>query len=129
MLDLVSGGGHGGTGDEAGQSWLLTAKMWHRISKANSMFYAKKALFCDAKLPVKSRIDAFCSTCVPAVLHGAGEWASTQSMFQALRIWELRKLRRALWLAQETQRNDVIVARQLKKTQSTTRVDSGYERV
>ena len=29
------------------------ASMWHRISKANSMFYAKKALFCDPKLPVK----------------------------------------------------------------------------
>ena len=55
--------------------------MWHRISKANSMFYAKKALFCDPKLPVKRRIDAFYSTCVPAALHGAGEWAYTQSMF------------------------------------------------
>ena len=62
--------------------------MWHRISKANSMFYAKKVLFCDPKLPVKRRIDAFYSTCVPAALHGAGEWAYTQSMFQALRIWE-----------------------------------------
>ena len=57
------------------------------------MFYAKKALFCDPKLPVKKRINAFCSTCVPAALHGAGEWAYTQSMFQALRIWELGKLR------------------------------------
>ena len=35
--------------------------MWHRISKTNSMLYAKKALF---------------STCAPAALHGAGEWAS-----------------------------------------------------
>ena len=72
--------------------------MWHRISKANSMFYAKKALFCDPKLPVKSRIDAFYSTCVPAALLGTGEWAHTQSMFQALRIWELGKLRRVLCL-------------------------------
>ena len=63
--------------------------MWHRISKANSMFYARKALFCDPKLPVKSRIDASYSTCVPAALQGAGEWAYTQSMFQALRICEL----------------------------------------
>ena len=47
--------------------------MWHTISKAHSMFYAKKALFCDPKLPVKKRIDAFYSTCVPAALHGAGE--------------------------------------------------------
>ena len=48
------------------------ASMWHRISKANSMFYAKKALFCDPKLPVKSRVDAFYSTCAPAALHVAG---------------------------------------------------------
>ena len=31
------------------------ASMWHRISKANSMFYAKRALFCDPKLPCQSR--------------------------------------------------------------------------
>ena len=48
------------------------ATMWHRISKANSMFYAKKALFCNPKLPVKRRIDAFYSTCVPVLLDGAG---------------------------------------------------------
>ena len=36
-LDLACGVRHGGTGNVAGQS------MWHRISKANSMFYAKKA--------------------------------------------------------------------------------------
>ena len=97
--------------------------MWHRISKANSMFYAKKALFCDPKLPVKRRIDAFYSTCVPAALHGAGEWAYTQSMFQSLRIWELGKLRRVLCLrrrpnecwADQMKRTGVIVARQLKK--------------
>ena len=70
------------------------ASMWHRISKANSMFYAKKALFCDPKLPVKRRVDAFYSTCVPAALHGAGEWAYTQSMFQALRIILARQLKK-----------------------------------
>ena len=53
------------------------ASMWHRISKANSIFYAKKALFCDHKLPVTRRTDAFYSTCVPVALHGAGEWAYT----------------------------------------------------
>ena len=98
--------------------------MWHIISKANSMFYAKKALFCDPKLPVKRRIDAFyTTTCVPAALHGAGEWACTQSMFQALRIWELGKLRRVLCLrrrpnecwADHMKRTGVVVARQLKK--------------
>ena len=50
------------------------------------MFYAMKALFCDPKLPVKRRIDAFHSTCVSAAPHAAGEWAYTQSMFQALRV-------------------------------------------
>ena len=45
-------------GMEALGTWLdnrgcSEASMWHRISKANSMFYAKKALFCDPKLPVK----------------------------------------------------------------------------
>ena len=56
-------------GMEALGTWLdnrgcSEASMWHRISKANSMFYAKKASFCDPKLPVKRRIDAFHSTCV-----------------------------------------------------------------
>ena len=109
-------------------TWLYNrgcseASVWHRISKANSMFYAKKALFCDPKLPVKRRIDAFYSTCVPAALHGAGEWAYTQSMFQALRIWELGKLLRVLCLRRRPsegwvsymKRTGVIVARQLKK--------------
>ena len=66
--------------------------MWHRVSKANSMFYSKKALFCDFKLLVKRRIHAFYSTCAAAVLHGASEWAYTQSMC------ELGKLRRVLCL-------------------------------
>ena len=115
-------------GMEALGTWLDSrgcseASMWHRTSKANSMFYAKKALFCDPKLPVKKRFDAFYSTCVPAALHGAGEWAYTQSMFQALRIWELDKLRRVLCLRRRPnegwvdymKRTGVIAARQLKK--------------
>ena len=115
-------------GMEALGTWLdnrgcSEASMWHRISKANSMFYAKKALFCDPKLPVKKRIEAFYSTCVPAALHGAGEWTYTQSMFQALRIWELGKLRRVLCLRRRPnegwvdymKRTGVIAARQLKK--------------
>ena len=115
-------------GMEALGTWLdnrgcSEASMWHRISKANSMFYAKKALFCDPKLPVRKRIDAVYSTCVPAALHGAGEWAFSQSMFQALRIWELAKLRRVLCLRRRPnegwvdymKRTGVIAARQLKK--------------
>ena len=115
-------------GMEALGTWLdnrdcSEASMWHRISKASSMFYAKKALFCDPKLPVKRRVDAFYSTCVPSALHGAGEWAYTQSMFQALCIWELEKLRRVLCLrrrkneclADHMKRTGVIVARQLKE--------------
>ena len=51
------------------------------------------------------------------------EWAHTQSIFQALRIWELVKLRRVLCLrrgrmecwADHMKRTGVIVARQLKK--------------
>ena len=52
-----------------------------------ALFFAKKALLCDPKVPVKRRMHAFYSTCEAAVLHGACEWAYTQSMFQALRIW------------------------------------------
>ena len=97
--------------------------MWHRISKANSMFYAKKALFCDPKMQVKRSIDAFYSTCVPVAIHGAGGWAYTHSMFQSLRISELGKLRRVLCLrrkanecwADHKKRTGVIVAWQLKK--------------
>ena len=32
------------------------------------MFFAKKALFCDPKILVKKRNDAFYTTCVPTVL-------------------------------------------------------------
>ena len=120
-------------GMEALGTWLdnrgcSEASMWHRISKANSMFYAKKALFCDPKLPVKRRIDAFYSTCVPASLHGAGEWAYTQSMFQALRIWELGKVRRVLCLRRRPNECWVdYMKRTGVETQPTTRANSGYE--
>ena len=60
---------------------------------------------------------------VAAALHGAGEWASTQSMFQALRIWELSELRRVLCLRRRPneswfdcmKRTGPVAARQLKK--------------
>ena len=82
--------------------------------KPTPCFTRRKALFCDPELPVKRRIDAFYSTCVPAALH---------FMFQALRIWELGKLRRVLCLRRRPneccvdnmKRTGVIVARQLKK--------------
>ena len=92
------------------------------------MFYAKKTLFCDPKIPVNKRIDTFCSTCVPTVLHGAGEWAYTQGMFHhSLRTWELGKLRRILCLRRRPHENWVdymkrtglIVAKQLKKYNQT----------
>ena len=97
--------------------------MWHRISKGNSLFFAKKALFCDPKIPVSKRISAFNSTCVLTVLHGAGEWAYTQGMFQSLRSWELGKLRGILCLRRRPnegwvdymKRTGPIVAKQLKK--------------
>ena len=76
-------------GLEALGSWLgvrgcSKASFWRGIAKkkANSLFYAKKSLLCDPKVPVKRRIHAFYSTCVAAALHSAGEWAYTQSMFQ-----------------------------------------------
>ena len=48
-------------GMEALGTWLDSrgcseTSMWHRISKGNSLFYAKKALFCDPKIPVSKRI-------------------------------------------------------------------------
>ena len=97
-------------GNVAGQSWLFRSQ--HVAQDLQSKLH-----------PVKRRIDAFYSSCVPAALHGAGEWAYTQSMFQALRIWELGKLRRALCLRRKPneswvdymKRTGVIVARQLKK--------------
>ena len=82
--------------------------MWHGIPKANSMFCAY-------------------STYAPAALHGAGECAYTHSMFQALRFWELGKLRRVLcfrrrpnecW-ADHMKRTGVIAARQLRKHNQT----------
>ena len=83
-------------GMEALGTWLDSrgcseASLWHRIFQGFSMFYEKKALLCDPKLTVKRRVHAFHSTC-----------AYTQSMFQALRIWELGKLRRVLCLRRRT---------------------------
>ena len=114
---------------EALGTWLdcrgcSETSMWHRISKGNSLFFAKKALFCDPKIPVSKRISsAFYPTCVPTVLHGAGEWAFTQGMFQSLRTWELGKLRRILCLRRRLNegwvdymnRTGPNVAKQLKK--------------
>ena len=62
-----------------------------RISKTNSMFHAKKALFCDPKLPVKRRIDAFYSTCSMVLVNGParsqcsghcafGNWEASSSL-------------------------------------------------
>ena len=90
-------------GMEALGTWLddrgcSETSMWHRISKANSMLFAKKTLFCDPRIPVKKRIDAFYPSCVPTFLHGAGEWAFTKGMFHSLRTWELGKLRLILCL-------------------------------
>ena len=80
-------------------------------------------------------VEAFYSTCVPAALHGAGEWAYTQSMFQALRIWELGKLRRVLCLRRRPnegwvdymKRTGVIAARQLKKHGQQRVANPGHE--
>ena len=78
----------------SGRRWIW--RVVEGMEALGTWFYAKKAFFCDPELPVKKRIEAFYSSCAPAALHGAGEWAYTQSMFQALRIWELGKLRRVL---------------------------------
>ena len=64
-------------GLEALGSWLdvrccSKASLWHRLAKANSLFYAKKSLFCDPKIPIKRRIHAFYSTCVAAALQENG---------------------------------------------------------
>ena len=127
---------------EALGSWLdcrgcSETRMWHRISKGNSLFYAKKALFCDPKIPVCKRISAFYSTCVPTVLHGAGEWAFTQSMSQSLRSWELGKLRRDHCLRRRPnegwvdymKRTGLIVAQQLKKHKQLRIQDLAMKRV
>ena len=71
----------------AGQSRLLGGQYVARNVQSQLHVSRKKALFCDPKLPVKRRIDAFYSTCVLAGLRCDGEWAYTQSMFLALRIW------------------------------------------
>ena len=47
--------------------------MAQNLQKGNSMFFAKRALLCDPKVPVKKRIHAVHSTFAAEVLHGAGE--------------------------------------------------------
>ena len=92
------------------RGWTLVAAQRHLQSQLH-VFFLKKALLCDPKLPVKRRIHAFYSTCAVAVLRGACEWAFTQSMFHALRIWERPN---ECW-ADHMKRTGPIVARQLKK--------------
>ena len=102
-MGVARGGWFGGVGLVAGCTWLLRGEpLAQNRKEPSSLFHAKKSLLCDPKVPVKRRIHAFYSTCVAAALHGAGEWAYTQSMFQALRVWELGKLRRVLWLRRRT---------------------------
>ena len=64
-------------------------------------------------------------------IHGAGEWAYTPSMFQALRIWELGKLRRVLFLRKRPNESHDTYWRHCgptaQETQSTTRANFGYE--
>ena len=60
VVEIISNSGGRWTwrvveGMEALGTWLdnrgsSEASKWHRISQANSMFYAKRALFCDPKL-------------------------------------------------------------------------------
>ena len=116
--------GYGSAWHMVGQSWLLCNKYVAQDFEGHLfVFFAKKALFCDPKIPVSKRISAFYSTCVPTVLHGAGECAFTQGMFQSLRSWELGKLRRILCLRRRPnegwvdymKRTGPIVAKQLKK--------------
>ena len=59
-------------GFEALGSWLdarscSEASLWHRLAKANSLFFAKKSPFCGPKIPIKRRIHAFYSTCMVQV--------------------------------------------------------------
>ena len=93
---LACGGGHGGSWLMAGSRSCSEASLWHRISKGNSLFFAKKALLCDPKVPVKRRIHAFYSTCVAAVLHGAGEWDTLSLCPRRSAFGSWAKLRRTI---------------------------------
>ena len=128
-------------GMEALGTWLDSrgcseTSMWHRISKGNSLFLAKKALFCDLKILVSKRISAFNATCVPTVLHGSGEWACTQCMFQSLRPWELGKLRRILCLRRRPnegsvdymKRNGAYCGKAAEEAQATQDSRFGHEK-
>ena len=61
----------------AGQSWMLRGQ--HVAPDLQSQLHVSReeGFVFDPKLPVKRRIDAFYSTCVPAALHGAGECLHT----------------------------------------------------
>ena len=121
---LASGGGHGCTGHVAGLAWLLGGPArGTEFPKPTPCCTRRRPCSAIQKLPVKRRSHAFYLTCAAAVLHGAGDWAYTQSIFQAPRIWEMGKLRRVLCLrrrpnkcwADHMKRTGPIVARQLKK--------------
>ena len=117
--------GHGGTGYVAGQSRLLRGQLVAQNLQRQLHVLREEGFVLRSQTAGQEAygIDAFHSTCAPAALHGAGELDYTQSMLQALRTWELVKLRRVLCLrrrpnecyADHMKRTGVIVARQLKK--------------
>ena len=115
-------------GMEALGTWLDSrgcseTSMWRRISKGNSLFYAKKDLFCDPKFQSASASQHFILLACPLCFMVQENGLFTQGMFQSLRCWELGRPCRILCLRRRPnegwvdymKRTGLIVAKQLKK--------------
>ena len=117
---------------EALGTWLdnrggSETSLWHRISKGNSMFYAKKTLFCDPKTRSTNALTPSTLRVYLLYFMALENGHIRRGMFHSLRTWELGKLRRILCLRRRPHENWVdymkrkglIVAKQLKKYNQT----------
>ena len=74
-------GGHGGTGYVVGQSRLLGGQHVAQNLQSELHVLCEEGIVLRSQTAGREAYCTFCSTCAPAALHGAGEWAYTQSMF------------------------------------------------
>ena len=70
--------------------------LFHRLSKATRLLHAKSFLWKNRRLSLRTRIITFYKHVAPCALFGSGGWTLSQSLYDCLRSWELRSLRKLL---------------------------------
>ena len=68
--------------------------LFHRLSKATRLLHAKSFLWTNRRLSLRTRIIAFYKNVAPCALFGSSGWTLSRSLYDCLRSWELRSLRK-----------------------------------